>query len=41
MEQKLSDKDTRKLDILCETYSRLMSITAADNYAPASVTEQN
>lgn len=33
MEQKLSDKDTHKLDILCETYSRLMSITAADNYA--------
>lgn len=33
IEQKLSDEDTRKLDILCETYSRLISITAEDNYA--------
>lgn len=33
IEQKLSDEDTHKLDILCETYSSLMSITAEDNYA--------
>lgn len=33
LEKKLSDENTDDLDVLCETYSKLMSITAEDNYS--------